>query len=182
MSIVATPQAALQPATTKPHYLHEHTVSSWLLTTDHKRIGILYMVSITLFFLIGGAAATLMRLELATPQGDLVTSDHLQQALHIAWSRHGVVFSHSFHPHGARQLPAAVDDRRARCRLPAAESRELVSLHGRAGCLPFGRSSLAALIPAGPSTRPTAPPTRTATSSPWRRASSSQGSAPSLPA
>lgn len=52
-----------------------YTVKSWLLTTDHKRIGILYVVTITLFFALGGLAATLMRLELATPNGDLMTSD-----------------------------------------------------------------------------------------------------------
>src|SRR3984957_12083485 len=51
-----------------------HPVRSWLLTTDHKRIGLLYLVSVTFFFFIGGIAATLMRLELLTPQGELVTS------------------------------------------------------------------------------------------------------------
>ena len=57
------------------NYLNvEHSIRSWLLTTDHKRIGLLYMVSLTLFFFVGGAAAALMRVELLTPQGDLVTS------------------------------------------------------------------------------------------------------------
>ena len=37
------------------------SLRSWLLTTDHKRIAMLYMVSITVFFFIGGAAAALMR-------------------------------------------------------------------------------------------------------------------------
>jgi cytochrome c oxidase subunit 1 len=50
-------------------------IKSWLLTTDHKRIGILYMISITFFFFIGGAAATMMRIELMTPPGDLVEPD-----------------------------------------------------------------------------------------------------------
>jgi len=45
---------------------------SWLLTTDHKRIGILYLLSITFFFFVGGAAAVLMRLELLTPNSDLL--------------------------------------------------------------------------------------------------------------
>lgn len=48
---------------------------SWFLTTDHKRIALLYLLSITGFFLLGGLAATLMRMELATPQGDLVSAD-----------------------------------------------------------------------------------------------------------
>jgi cytochrome c oxidase subunit I len=78
------------PAKAEPaiNYLNiEHSIRSWLLTTDHKRIGLLYMVSITLFFFIGGAAATLMRLELLTPQTDLVTSATYNKLFTI----HGVV-------------------------------------------------------------------------------------------
>lgn len=85
---ISTPQAAPQPATDEPNYVAvDTTVRSWLLTTDHKRIGILYMISVTLFFLVGGAAATLMRLELATPQGDLLTSATYNRLFTI----HGVV-------------------------------------------------------------------------------------------
>ena len=70
------------------NYLNtEHTVKSWLLTTDHKRIGILYMISITFFFFIGGAAATLMRLELATPRGDLLRADIYNRMFTL----HGIV-------------------------------------------------------------------------------------------
>ena len=47
----------------------KYTVASWLLTKDHKRIAILYILSITFFFAIGGAAATMLRLELINPQG-----------------------------------------------------------------------------------------------------------------
>jgi len=55
------------------NYLNDgYGVASWLLTTDHKRIAVLYMISITFFFFIGGTAATLMRLELMTPAGDIV--------------------------------------------------------------------------------------------------------------
>lgn len=49
--------------------------SEWLFTQDHKRIAWLYTVSITLFFALGGLAATLMRLELITPAGDLLKAD-----------------------------------------------------------------------------------------------------------
>ncbi|MCC6456964.1 MAG: cytochrome c oxidase subunit I [Caldilineaceae bacterium] len=52
-----------------------YSAKSWLLTTDHKRIGILYVVTITFFFAIGGIAATIMRMELVTPAGDLVSSE-----------------------------------------------------------------------------------------------------------
>jgi cytochrome c oxidase subunit 1 len=51
------------------------TVKSWLLTLDHKRIALLYLISMTMFFIVGGTFATVMRLELATPQGDLVGPD-----------------------------------------------------------------------------------------------------------
>jgi cytochrome c oxidase subunit I len=53
----------------------EHGVASWLFTTDHKRIGILYLWSILFFFTIATIAAAMMRIELLTPQGDLVTSE-----------------------------------------------------------------------------------------------------------
>ncbi|MFL6514582.1 MAG: cytochrome c oxidase subunit I [Chthoniobacterales bacterium] len=85
----ATMQAAPQPIDHESlTYLNaRQTITSWLLTTDHKRIALLYMVSITLFFFVGGAAATLMRLELLTPQGDLVTSETYNKLFTI----HGVV-------------------------------------------------------------------------------------------
>ena len=50
-------------------------LKSWLMTTDHKRIAILYLISISIFFVIGGLFAVLIRLELLTPPGDLVSSD-----------------------------------------------------------------------------------------------------------
>jgi len=60
----------------RTHYLNAgYGIRSWLLTTDHKRIGILYLISVTFFFAIGGLMAVLIRLELATPQGDLFQAD-----------------------------------------------------------------------------------------------------------
>ena len=53
----------------KRHYINnEDGLLSWLLTGDHKRIALLYLLSITFFFFIGGAFAGLIRLELLTPQ------------------------------------------------------------------------------------------------------------------
>ena len=59
----------------RPNYLSEHTVRSWLLTTDHKRIGILYLFTILFFFTIASIAAALMRIELLHPTGGLMTSE-----------------------------------------------------------------------------------------------------------
>lgn len=55
-------------------------LKSWLLTLDHKRIAILYLFSVTFFFVIGGAAAALIRVDLLTPEGDLLTSDGYNRA------------------------------------------------------------------------------------------------------
>jgi cytochrome c oxidase subunit I len=64
----------------------ENTIASWLLTRDHKRIALLFFGSITFFFFIGGAAATLIRLSLATPQGLLQPSIYNRM-----FTMHGVV-------------------------------------------------------------------------------------------
>ena len=58
-----------------PSYLSEQTLKSWLLTTDHKRIGLLYLFTIILFFAIAAVAAAIMRLNLLTPRGDLVQAE-----------------------------------------------------------------------------------------------------------
>ncbi|HZL56353.1 MAG TPA: cytochrome c oxidase subunit I, partial [Bryobacteraceae bacterium] len=59
----------------KKNYLNaEDGLMSWLLTKDHKRIAILYLYAVTFFFIVGGFFAVLIRLELATPAGDLLDS------------------------------------------------------------------------------------------------------------
>ncbi len=62
-------------------------IRSWLLTTDHKRIAILYILSITFFFFIGGFFALMMRLELMTPDADIVSA----QMYNKLFSMHGIV-------------------------------------------------------------------------------------------
>jgi cytochrome c oxidase subunit I len=69
-------------------YLRDgYTVRSWLLTTDHKRIAVLYMVSITLFFFIGGTAAALMRYNLIVPDGMLPSAETYNRL----FTMHGVI-------------------------------------------------------------------------------------------
>ena len=70
------------------HYLNEgYGIKSWLLTRDHKRIALLYLAAVTVFFFVGGAFAVLIRLDLATPAGDLV-SDETYNKL---FTMHGVM-------------------------------------------------------------------------------------------
>jgi cytochrome c oxidase subunit 1 len=62
----------------RDHYLNAtygSGIRSWLLTTDHKRIALLYLASVTVFFFIGGVFATMIRIHLLTPGGALVTPE-----------------------------------------------------------------------------------------------------------
>ena len=52
---------------------------SWITTVDHKRIGIMYGAASLLFFVIGGIEAMLIRLQLATPNGKLLSADLYNQ-------------------------------------------------------------------------------------------------------
>jgi cytochrome c oxidase subunit 1 len=63
------------------------TFASWLFTTDHKRIAILFACSLTAFFFLGGLAIALVRLELFTPAGDLVSDDTYNKLFTL----HGIV-------------------------------------------------------------------------------------------
>src|SRR5712692_9406240 len=81
-----------QPFAPRPHarvdYLNvSFGVRSWLLTTDHKRIALLYLAVITLMFFVGGFFAMLIRFELATPKGDLVSADTYNKL----FTMHGIV-------------------------------------------------------------------------------------------
>jgi cytochrome c oxidase subunit 1 len=81
--ITATP-----PVETKKNYLNQtEGIKSWLLTHDHKRICILYLVAVTLFFALGGIFAVMIRLELATPAGDLVESNTYNKL----FTMHGII-------------------------------------------------------------------------------------------
>src|SRR5436189_3299691 len=76
------------PQPSKVNYINaEYGLKSWLLTKDHKRIALLYLASITFFFFLGGIFATIIRLELLTPPGDLVSS----QTYNKLFSLHGII-------------------------------------------------------------------------------------------
>src|ERR671935_2270085 len=70
------------------NYLNaDYGIKSWLLTKDHKRIALLYLITVTAFFFLGGAFAVLIRLELATPAGDLLAADTYNKM----FTMHGVI-------------------------------------------------------------------------------------------
>src|SRR5579864_4557815 len=79
---------ATAPVKTKTNYLNATGgLKSWLLTHDHKRIAILYLLGVTFFFMLGGIFAVLIRLELATPAGDLVESNTYNKF----FTMHGII-------------------------------------------------------------------------------------------
>jgi cytochrome c oxidase subunit 1 len=78
---------AISAAPDESYLSHESTIASWLLTRDHKRIALLFFASITAFFFVGGAAATLIRLNLVEPSGQLLGADLYNRM----FTMHGVV-------------------------------------------------------------------------------------------
>ena len=72
---------------TPTNYLNaDYGWKSWLFATDHKRIALLYLFSITAFFFIGGAFAVAMRINLLTPEG-LFTHDTYNKL----FTMHGII-------------------------------------------------------------------------------------------
>ena len=76
------------PIPARVNYLNAtYGLKSWLLTKDHKRIALLYLGSISFFFFIGGLYAMFIRLELLTPQGDLLQSTTYNKV----FTQHGIL-------------------------------------------------------------------------------------------
>ncbi len=72
----------------KTNYLNNgYSVWSWLLTKDHKRIAIMYLISVSVFFFMGGLYAATIRLELLTPQTDLVEAGTYNKL----FTQHGIL-------------------------------------------------------------------------------------------
>src|SRR5918999_636032 len=65
----------------------DYGIMSWLLTKDHKRIALLYLITVTFFFALGGAYAVAIRLELMTPLGDLMQSHTYNKV----FTHHGIL-------------------------------------------------------------------------------------------
>jgi cytochrome c oxidase subunit 1 len=71
----------------KSYLSTSYGIGSWLLTTDHKRIALLYLASITAMFALGGLLAAAIRLELLTPETDFVQADTYNRL----FTMHGVI-------------------------------------------------------------------------------------------
>ena len=81
-------EAVITPVAPRVHYLNvNYGWRSWLFTIDHKRIALLYLVSITLFFFLGGLFAVLIRIKLLTPGTALVTPETYNKL----FTMHGII-------------------------------------------------------------------------------------------
>ena len=65
----------------------DYSWKSWLFTLDHKRIAILYLVSISIMFMLGGLAAGVVRINLLSPDGQLVRAETYNKM----FTAHGVI-------------------------------------------------------------------------------------------
>jgi cytochrome c oxidase subunit I len=77
-----------EPKGPKVNYLNvSHTIASWLLTKDHKRIAMMYLFTVSVFFGVGGLAAGMIRAELMFPRGSLLQSEGYNRM----FTAHGVI-------------------------------------------------------------------------------------------
>ena len=86
-TIVSLPDQSTATLPKRSYLNAEQGLLSWLLTGDHKRIAMLYLISITFFFFLGGFFAGVIRLELLTPAGDLTSADTYNKM----FTMHGII-------------------------------------------------------------------------------------------
>ena len=80
------PRGAADPRAARPAHHRPRRSSasrtgwtSWFTTTDHKKIGILYLYTVLVFFVLGGVEALLIRIQLGAPENTLVTPEVYNQ-------------------------------------------------------------------------------------------------------
>ena len=73
------PAIGAETSTLVPEFQAQRGLWSWLTTVDHKRIGILYLVTALTFFFIGGIEAVLIRVQLSAPNNDFVSAETYNQ-------------------------------------------------------------------------------------------------------
>src|SRR5690606_10192135 len=72
----------------EPSYLvSKRGIMSWLVTVDHKRLGLMYLASVLFFFLVAGILAIALRTELFTPDQDFMSAQTYNQVFTL----HGAI-------------------------------------------------------------------------------------------
>ncbi len=83
---MATRTIVEAPGVARRRRLDETYIGEWLMTTDHKKIGVMYMLTGFAFFLVGGIEALLIRTQLAVPNGKVLSPEIYNQI----FTMHGV--------------------------------------------------------------------------------------------
>ncbi|MEM9865448.1 MAG: cbb3-type cytochrome c oxidase subunit I, partial [Myxococcota bacterium] len=81
------PEVLGRPSDADNYITHEKGLRSWFITLDHKRIGMMYLVSVILAFLAGGIMALLVRTELLTKGQTIMEADSYNKAFTL----HGAI-------------------------------------------------------------------------------------------
>jgi cytochrome c oxidase subunit I len=76
---MATRTIVESPGVVRRKRLDETYIGEWLMTTDHKKIGLMYIVTAFFFFLVGGVEALLIRTQLAVPNGKVLSPEVYNQ-------------------------------------------------------------------------------------------------------
>ncbi len=76
----------IEPAEPQPRVTSEEGLWGWVATVDHKRIGILYLITTLFFFVLGGLQSVVMRTQLAVPEAEIVSPSFYNQM----FTTHGV--------------------------------------------------------------------------------------------
>jgi len=109
---IALPDVAPRPLVEQLH--------QWVITVDHKRLGILYIVNALVFLVFGGVEATIMRIQLIRPHNDFVSP----QVFNRMFTMHGttmIFFVCDANPVWIRKLLDTADDWRSRYGVPASQ-------------------------------------------------------------
>ena len=86
-AITTTPGAHHDDVDPNASFLDKKGLMSWLVRLDHKRIGVMYLISVCLAFMLGGIFALLVRLELFSAGRTIMDADTYNRM----FSLHGVV-------------------------------------------------------------------------------------------
>ena len=100
-------------------------VHEWIVTVDHKKLGLMYIGYGILFLVIGGVEATIMRIQLAIPHNHFVSPQTFNQLFTMHGTTMIFLRCHA-NRFWIRELPGAADDRRARHGVPAPQRLELL--------------------------------------------------------
>lgn len=99
---IAPQKSRVEPQPPADNYLtHSSGISSWIFSLDHKRIGMMYLMGVTMAMMMGGVFALILRIELLTPGKTIISADAYNQMFTL----HGAIMVFLFIIPG---IPAAL--------------------------------------------------------------------------